>query len=267
MSFLRTSLVTSVLALTSFLGCDGTETIKTNANSSLMRALRGPRMPPDRATYYLARLDTRLCERPACGGIFVSALNQTTTRCPQGTDEEECYVSDIDYSMFDGPADSESAVKDALGPNLETTRVVLQGTMLPAILGFGTFRVNRAWIALNTQPISGEFFGTRFNGVVCVVAPCPSYDQELLNRGTVASFHGFDFTDVPPHDEDSTYTGPALYSSYGLIVAGINIIDEEAGPAGPATNLKASQVFIPVMTPEVEAGRRRNFSGGRLRVE
>ncbi len=267
MSFLRTSLATVVLASTSFLGCQGTETIETNEYGSSLRPVLGPRIPPSPATYYLARADTRRCAFPMCGGIFVSAVNQTTTRCPQGTDEAECYISDVDFSMFEGPSDGESTVLDSMGLEFETTPVVLQGTMYPSILGFGTFRVQMAWIAKNALPITGSFYGTRFNGVVCVVAPCPSYDQELLNRGNVASFHGFDFTAVPPHGEDSTFTGPALYSPYGLIVAGENFIDDEAGPGGPGTFLKASQVFIPVMSPVIEPGRRRRLLRTALPLE
>jgi len=202
-----------------------------------------------------------------CGGIFVSALNQTTTRCSQGTDEPECYVPEIDFSTFDGPGDSKATVMGAMTPEFDTARVVLQGTMSPAVLRFGSLRVHMAWIANDSLPIGGDFFAARSNGIVCVIAPCPSYDQELLNRSTVRSFHGFDFTDVPPHADDSTFTGPALQSSYGLIIAGDNIIDEDAGRAGPATILKATQVFIPVLARVVDPGRRPRFHRAELPSE
>ena len=274
MSFLRTSLYALVLASNSFLGCEVAETIETGENIGPMQAIEGARIPQQqrariplsRTTYYLARQDTRRCAFPTCGGVFVSAVNQTVTRCPQGTYEEECYVSTLDFSVFDGSIDSESTVKDALGPDLETTRVVLQGTMVPTVRGFDTLRVQMAWIALDSQRISGDFFGTHVNGIVCVVAPCPSYDQEVLNRGTVSSFHGFDFSDVPPHADDSTYTAPALRSPYGLIVAGDNIIDEDAGPGGEGIFLKASQVFIPVFMPEADRRPRSNPGGSRSRL-
>ena len=275
-SFLRTNLFALVLASNSFLGCEVAETIETSENIGPLQAnesaripqqQQGARTPLSRTTYYLARQDTRRCAFPACGGVFVSALNQAVTRCPQGTYEQECYVSTLDFSVFDGPADSEATVKGALGPEMKTTRVVLQGTLVPTVRGFDSLRLNMAWLAIDSHPIDGEFFGTRFNGVVCVVAPCPSYDQEVLNRGTVSSFHGFDFSAVPAHADDSTYTGPALRSPYGMIVAGNNVIDENAGPGGAGTFLKASQVFIPVFMPAVEPRRGADPGGSRLLTE
>lgn len=274
MSFLRISLVAIVFASTSFLGCEAGETVETSENAGSLRAIpgawlraRGARLPLNRTTYYLARQDTRRCAFPICGGVWVSAVNQTVTRCPQGTLDQECYVSNLDFSTFDGPGDSDSTVKGALGPDFKTTRVVLQGAMVPTVQGFDALRVHMAWIATDTQPISGNFFGTRVNGIVCIVAPCPSFDQEILNRGTVSSFHGFDFTDVPAHADDSTYTGPALHSAYGLIVAGENIVDENAGPGGTGIFLKASQVFIPVFAPPVDPGRIPDARGARSLAE
>jgi hypothetical protein len=255
-SFLRISLVALALASTSLLGCGYTETIETNetdeTGTSSQAIFPSPiALPqPIQATYYVARKDTRRCAYPNCGGYFVSAVNQTLTRCARGAYAEECYVSKLDFSQFDGPADAETSVPGALGVKYDTTRVVLLGTMHPALLGLGTMRVDMAWIALKPQAITGDFYGARNNQIVCVAAPCPSYDQEFLNRGNVVSFHGFDFSDVPPHAEDSAFTSPALNSLYGMIVTGVNTINEDAGPAGPATILKASQVFIPLSVLE-----------------
>jgi len=194
----------------------------------------------------VARRDTRRCAYPTCGGFFISAVNQSLTRCARGAYAQECYVSRLDFSLFDGPADAETIVPGATGTSLAMARVVLLGTVHPTILGLGTLRVQMAWIALKPQLITGDFYGARNNGIVCIAAPCPSYDQELLNRGSVRPFHGFDFTAVPPHAEDSTFTAPALNSAYGMILSGVNVIREDAGPAGPATVLEASQVFIPL---------------------
>jgi hypothetical protein len=250
-SFLRTSLVVLALASTSLLGCVS-ETIEADEN---IRSSEQPAVgrATITGTYYVARRDTRRCAAPACGGYFVSGVNQALTRCARGAYAEECYVSRLDFSQFGGRPEGEGRVQDAMGIDLDSSRVVLLGTMHPTILGLGTLRVQMAWIALKSQPISGTFYGTWNNGVVCVVAPCPSYDQQVLNRAQVVSFHGLDFGAVPPHDTDSAYTAPALNSSYGLIVAGENVVHDDAGPGGAGTVLHASQVFIPVTV--LEGGR------------
>ena len=253
MLFLRTSLVALALASTSLLGCVYTEAIEADetaeTESSSQAIVPGLPISTD-ATYYVARRDTRRCAYPTCGGYFISAVNQSVTRCARGAYARECYVSRLDFSVFDGPAEASTIVPGAMGASLATARVVLLGTVHPALLGLGILRVQMAWIALDREVITGDFYGTRNNGIVCVAAPCPSYDQELLNRGSVLPFHGFDFSAVPAHAKDSTFTSPSLNSAYGLIVSGENVIREDAGPAGPATVLEASQVFIPLNIAE-----------------
>lgn len=246
MSFLRTSLVVLVFASISVLGCESTGESEIEVNEGSSEIIQGTRMP-SLAKYYIARLDTRACAFPTCGGLFVSAVNQTVTQCPRGSYADECYVSKLDFSLWNGADDVAAQVEDALGFDLKRTRVVLLGTMQPAILGSGSLRVQMAWVALDIHDISGSFYNTRVNDLVCIAAPCPSYDQELLNRGEPVPFHGFDFDAVPPHGTDGTYTNPALHSLEGLIVSGENVRVENAGPAGAGTFLQASQVFIPVV--------------------
>ncbi|MBK9264584.1 MAG: hypothetical protein IPM54_32960 [Polyangiaceae bacterium] len=265
MSFLRTCLVTLALASASLFGCKSTDSFETGNSVDVDDApdglLQGTRLSTN-STYYIARHDTRRCAAPMCGGIFVSAVNQTTTRCPGGTWEEECYISSIDFSSFAGSTKVVPTVRDAIGYDSSTTRVVLLGTLHPTLLGFGTMRVQMAWVALDQKPITGSFFKARENGIVCVAAPCPSYDEELLNRGTITMFHGIDFRDVEPHADDSTFTGPALRSNYGLIVSGENYQVEDAGPAGDATYLLPSQVFLPMDAPgRLVLGRIDNAVG------
>jgi hypothetical protein len=247
-SFLRISLVELALASALLLGCGNTDSFDVGdsqesgeASDELMVA---PRMPPS-STYYIARHDTRRCAFPMCGGVFVSAVNQALTRCPRGTYEEECYISTIDFSTFSLSRKTVAAVQDAIGYDQNTTRVVLLGTLHPTLLGYGTLRAEMAWVAVDSHRISGDFYEVRDSGIVCVVAPCPSFAQKFLNRGDDMLFHGLDLSDVPAHADDSTYTAPALRSVYGLIVSGENVVVEAAGPAGQALNLRASQAFIP----------------------
>ncbi len=245
MSFLRTSLVTFVLASISLFGCANPESNETSETGDNLRSLRNVRVA-HLPTYYVARLDPRGCTDPVCSGISISAANQKITQCARGTYAKECAISDLDLSGFGDPTDVENTVLGALGSDLETTRVVFLGTIVPTGSGISRLQVQMAWVALDERVIVGDFFDTRVNGVVCVAAPCPSYDQEVLNRGEGRMFHGFDFSALPIHANDSTYTTPGLYSDYGLIVSGENVVKDSVGPAGPGTFLKASQVFVPM---------------------
>lgn len=249
MSFLRTSLVQFAVASASLFGCVNTESLETADSADDTGVASGEqvsRLPPN-STYYIARLDMRRCAHPMCGGVFVSAVNQTLTRCPRGSWESECYISTIDFSTFAGSVKVVPAVRDAIGYDKQTTRAVFLGTIHPSLLGFGTLRVQMAWVAIDPEPITGRFFKARDNGIVCVAAPCPIYDQQLLNRGVDMAFHGIDFQDVEAHADDSRFTAPALRSPFGLIVSGENEVVEDAGPAGAATILRASQAFIPMV--------------------
>lgn len=248
MLFLRTSLAAFVIASLSFVGCKFTETNEPEPTKA-----RGPVPeiqvnPPVSLvpSYFIVRRDTRRCAFPTCGGFFVAAVNQSVTQCARGSFEKECYVPTLDFSYYEASVDAEPIVQGGMDISFETTRVVLLGTYRPAIQGMGTLRVQMAWVANETHQITGGFYDARVNGIVCIAAPCPSYDQELLNRGSVMPFHGFDFDAVPEHASDGTYTTPALNSTEGLVVAGENVIEEAAGPAGQGTFLQASQVFIPV---------------------
>jgi hypothetical protein len=244
-SFLRTSLVTFVLVSISSFGCTSPETNEVGEASGSMRTLRVGRVA-HLPTYYLARIDPRRCAAPACTGISISAANQKITQCGRGSYAEECPISDFDFSGFGDPNDVDTSVRAALSEDFETTRVVFLGTMMPRGFGETILQVQMAWVALDERVLTGELFATRFNGVVCVAAPCPSYDQELVNRGEGQLFHGFDFDGLPMHANDSSFTTPALYSDYGLVISGENITRDDVGPAGQGIYLKASQVFVPI---------------------
>lgn len=256
MSFLRTSLVTFVLLSISSFGCTSPETIEAGEAYGPMRGLRLGRVA-QLPTYYMARIDPRRCAAPACSGISISAANQKITQCGRGSYAGECPISDFDFSSFDDPSDVETSVRAAMGEDLETTRVVFLGTMVPRGFGETILKVQMAWLALDERVNTGEFYAVRFNGVVCVAAPCPSYDQELLNRGEGQLFHGFDFGALPMHANDSSFTTPALYSDYGLVISGENITKDDVGPAGQGTYLKASQVFVPLAISSPRTPPRR----------
>jgi hypothetical protein len=196
------------------------------------------------ATTYLARVDLRRCARPLCGGYFVSAVNQATTRCADGSVARECYVADLDLSKLRVGVASQRLLRDAIGPSASQTRAVLFGDIVAG--GYGKLLVRGAWIAPEAAPITGAFYRIWFNGTVCVAAPCPSYNAELQNLGKVQAIHDVDVKDAPGTEQDHMLTGNALFSRYGLIVAGQLETVPNAGPAGPGVTARASQYFLPI---------------------
>ncbi len=198
------------------------------------------------ATYFTARSDVRRCAAPACGGFFVAAVNQAQTECADGSLQDECYVSELDLSAFRYNAFGQSALRDAIGARREDTRVVLFGDLAQGGNGFGSLIVRSAWIAPQRVAIVGEFYKAKFNNLVCVVAPCPSFSAETLNVREVQQIHEVDFDEVRGSDLDEQEASRSLHSRGGLIVAGKLAIVPDYGPAGAATVLEGSQFFLPV---------------------
>lgn len=256
MSLHRTLAVATLASLSPFfVGCIGAE------------ARSGPEETAERgdavtvATYYTARRDARECASPECGGYFISAVNQDKTLCADGILADECYVSDFQYASLLLTSGSEGRVVDAIGWRHESTRAVLLGDLVEGQTGQpGTLFVRFAWIADKTAEIDGSYFRAWFNGIYCIAAPCPSFDQEFLNTGAVRSFHGVELKEVPGADESDYQGNTALFSSLGLIVAGKNVRVENAGPAGPGVFLEARQAFIPILLDKL----RRSTNLGTL---
>ncbi|UQA60098.1 DUF6748 domain-containing protein [Polyangium aurulentum] len=198
------------------------------------------------ATYYTARYDVRRCAAPMCGGYFVSAVNQAETECADGTRGSECYVADLDLSWFRHNAFGQNALRDAIGPRREDTRVVLFGDLDSGSTGYGTLTVRSAWIAPQRVAYVGEFYKARFNDLVCVVAPCPSFDAETLNVKDLQQIHEVKLSEVRASERERQDASQALFARSGIIVAGRLAVIPEYGRGGAATVLEGSQFFLPL---------------------
>jgi hypothetical protein len=80
--------ICSILLVPLF-GCGGSTPASTTQRAATAAAAAAE-------TFYSARPDLRDCDAPACGGLFLSALNQTTTLCADGVSRSECYVAEVD---------------------------------------------------------------------------------------------------------------------------------------------------------------------------
>ncbi|MDI1444479.1 hypothetical protein QHF85_10545 [Polyangium sp. 6x1] len=201
------------------------------------------------ATYYVARRDLRRCASPQCGGFFISAVNQEKTVCVDGTTAEECYVADIQFSSILQLAGVEGTIREAIGVQRESTRAILFGDLFSGQSGLGSLSLRFAWVALEPAELRGEFHRVMHNGVVCVAAPCPSFNQEHLNTGATRTIHELDLKEVPGNGRDDFDSGPALFSTLGMILNGQDVRIENYGPAGDAIVLQATQGFLPIIRP------------------
>jgi hypothetical protein len=198
------------------------------------------------ATYYTARADVRRCAEPMCGGFFVAAVNQAQTECADGTLSNECYVADLDLSAFRNNTLGQDALRDAIGTRRQDTRVVLFGDLVKGSTEYGTLTVRSAWISPQRVAYVGEFYKARFNNLVCVVAPCPSFDAETLNVNALQQIHEVALEEVRSPEREKQNASQALFSRTGVIVAGKLAVVPDYGRAGAATVLEGSQFFLPL---------------------
>src|SRR5690349_18520236 len=84
-------LVVLLLATTQTPGV-GSTSVAPNAEPSQ------PKSKLSNSTFYLVRPDLRKCASPMCGGYFVHQVNSDLTRCANGRQMSECYVSSIDWN-------------------------------------------------------------------------------------------------------------------------------------------------------------------------
>eukprot|EP01132_Coremiostelium_polycephalum_P000843 gene843-1050_t len=151
------------------------------ATSKKSKKLYDPRLA---GNYYTFRKDLRRCAFPRCGGYFLKEVNQN---------RKEIYTPRFN---FDTPVSmNKSLVLDA-APNT----VVVFGYFLN-----GDFRMVEAFKMIPPASRSApeitpdcKYYFLKFNGVVCITEPCPSYDALLLNINNITT------TVLPKHDIYST---------------------------------------------------------------
>ncbi len=122
------------------------------------------------STYYTARRDTRRCVSPLCGGFWVRRVNESRTKCADGTWQSECYVAEIDWSSagLDGTVQGD----------------VLRGSISRVDFGgfgeLGVFKLSEAWqAAVSGATASGSFY--KVTDRVCAKAPCFDLTADKLN--------------------------------------------------------------------------------------
>lgn len=194
--------------------------------------------------YVVTRPDLRKCIHPLCGGVFVAEVNREQSTCFGDTVAADCYAAALDLDALG----LDEGLATEVGDQARSGQVVLRGSLKAYEkdgnpFGVGRLVVQAAWRAVTDAPPSGNFYQIKDSGIVCVTFPCPSISQLTLNVGDVTPLGGVDLTTSGASDADLALASNAIFAG-GLVVSGSHQLME--GPGGQASELVASNVFLPV---------------------
>jgi hypothetical protein len=189
---------------------------------------------PFRQRYFTVKRDMRFCPSPRCGGYFVQAVNQLTTRCADGSQAERCYVASIDWSALGGD------------PRISAATVVIDGSIqpkdYPSFGSLGVLVARGAWGSATAATPAGVYYRLADKGLQCITAPCFSISAEVLNLGTPMLLSGLDLNGVGATPEQLTAARRSLSAGTLLATGKLRGI---VFPTGTGRELVASQFFLP----------------------
>lgn len=192
--------------------------------------------------YVLARADARLCPSPMCGGIWVKAVNASSTVCGDGARQKECYAASADVSGLHVDAKARELLQRAIVEG----RAVARGRLVRGrVAGFpelDTLVVSEVWITSSRNRARGTFHRLRDRGIRCVTTPCFSVHAARLNSARHVNVSDVDLSHT---GAGATDQGRALarIGKEGLIVAGRVVVEPNAGPAGRGRTYVATQFY------------------------
>jgi len=180
----------------------------------------------DAYTYFKITADLRKCPSPMCGGWFLSRLNQSTTRCHDGQWATSCYTPVLDWSKANLSDVQQATLLDACNKSAVSTGAyaIVRGkfarTNSTPNRTLGRFVMSEAWVAEGDAVSDGQFVRIKDNGLRCLVAPCPSLTETMLNMTTVANIAELDWTTSGLSDLQIEECTQDMFTPDGLLVAG-----------------------------------------------
>jgi hypothetical protein len=202
---------------------------------------------PAASGYFSVQPDPRLCATPACGGFFVSMLNQAQVSCPGRGRSAMCQVASIDWSKL--------GLDPAATTELENAVLAGRGVVRGDLVGgrgagspLGQLVVSEGWLAASAQRPRGGFFRVASNGVVCVTTPCFDLRKTLLNSESRKNVSGLDLGPAGASEAARTEALHDVQTS-SILVAGRDRVIRDAGPAGKGVELVATQFYLRAAGP------------------
>lgn len=201
--------------------------------------------------YFSIMSDLRKCASPTCGGWFLKGLNQSATRCNDGSTAASCYTPVLDWSQSNVPPAMRTELLDACTEHASSPGVyaIVRGTFKrfnfttprPEL---GRFVILEAWLAENDAVSAGTFVNVKDNGIRCFVAPCPSFTETSINLGTQTNIADVDFTPAALDEAQVQECRDLMVSPTGLIVAGDRYTVNVDGRTAPGRT--ATAAFYPL---------------------
>lgn len=186
--------------------------------------------------HYFGREDPRLCPSPACGGIWLKAVNGAAANCgrPRG---HECYVTGLTRVGAD------PVTEGRLRALVTEAGSLVLGNMTNAdVQGFPDLRALRVagvWRPASTRRPKGSVRLLRDNGVRCVTTPCFSVTATTLNTARATTLSAIDLRSTGA-SRAAMRRAERLVTGPGLRAAGTI-----ARAADGGRTFVATQVYLP----------------------
>ena len=257
------------LSLGAFAGCATDATLDSPASVSgdTELATEGDALTAaaDRG-YYIARRDVRRCAAPLCGGLWVKAVNQPTTRCSNGSRSAECYVYDATFGRVGLSAREAVDFQSSFADGRALVRASMTSTRISG-RRVGRLDASEAWLgASGASPAGTTFFRAADNGLRCITTPCPTTGARPLNFGDGFNTLGVIVSNTIPtasaEDQNSALELAATRSGV-LFAGGIQTPRCAPGARDCGPRAMAWEFYLPVKHTEgVYCGTRRSDTCG-----
>ena len=245
MTRVSSPLFRTVIALSLLSACDGApEAPESEALSEAVEAAAAAPTPAS-GVFIVTHVDQRKCASPACGGYFVQLVNQSQTRCANGSRASECHAFRLDFAPSGIDAEEAARFEQqsfASRQGLVIGRLIRRPLATAAAVLEDVLEVSQAWEGQARKAPSGTFNRLSATGRLCITFPCDSFRGERLNTTTVKLYNAVDLaaSGAPPA---AVARGlEALNGKEGVLAAGADV--PVRGPAGRGTDFRASEFYL-----------------------
>ena len=217
----------SVVSLASLTGCAADTSADANAGDGEESEEVGESEdaitsgPSNYGYFVVTKRDFRRCISPLCGGWWVKRVNQPTTRCADGTFQEECYVATIQLSGIGLSTREEAEFRGAV----ETGKALIKAKTFKSkfnVHTIGTLKASEGWLGATGSAADGTFYRVADNGIRCIKAPCPSTSASALNGNdshNLINVH-LENTATPADQASLDAAARAIGTKDGILIAG-----------------------------------------------
>jgi hypothetical protein len=195
----------------------------------------------------VTHVDARKCIYPLCGGYFVKAVNQALTRCADGSTAKECHAVELDATALGWTPEQLASFEVSLAKGF----ALVKGAITPQPRGLYTgevLRLSQAWQGQALHKPLGAFYGVHSTGIVCIKAPCPTQEAQLLNSTAPATNPDVNLSKTGASQNAVDAALASLDKPDGILVAGVILPIRYGTLTGSATvgkQLLASEFYLP----------------------